>query len=68
MRPLLLALLMVGAAAGQAVGNTNDTELLLEFKASFQNGETALADWDASKGSCSWPGISCNAQGQVTEM
>lgn len=70
MRPVhVLVSLLIVAAAGQPVGNANDTELLLEFKASFENGETALADWDPSaSGGCSWPGISCNAEGQVTEM
>uniref|UniRef100_A0ACD5TL21 Uncharacterized protein n=1 Tax=Avena sativa TaxID=4498 RepID=A0ACD5TL21_AVESA len=42
---------------------------LLAWKATLRNGPGALADWKARDASpCRWTGVSCNADGGVTEL
>ena len=69
---LTLALLLGAALSGGVAGAKTDGDLLREFKATFSNGDTALASWAASGEPCSgdsssWEGISCSS-GHVTQM
>ena len=62
---LLLASLAVRCQAGS---RKTDAELLLAFKASLDNGDTALASWNTSdpcvgadkEGKSSWRGVWCS--------
>jgi hypothetical protein len=64
----LLSLALQPALAQQDA-NSTAVELLLDFKASFANGDTVLANWtDDGSSPCSWLYIVCGADGEVVEM
>ena len=61
---LLLAAILAALAAHAA--DANATELLLSFKATFNNGAATLPSWNTSLNPdpCSgWQGVSCDADG-----
>lgn len=64
----LLAAALVLAAVGAA--NQSDADLLLEFKATFDNGGVELDTWRAGTNPCQgWEGIKCDARNtSITEM
>ncbi len=68
----MVALLLVGLmrlSQAQPGSNGTDAELLLDFKASFVNGDAILANWTAGGGSpCGWPFVKCDSKGAVREL
>lgn len=50
-------------------GCKSDKQLLLDFKASFDNGNSQLSSWRNSTSPCdgTWTGIACSG-GKVTDM
>lgn len=51
----------------EALPSCGQTEQLLAFRASFDNGETLLANWTGIN-PCAWSGIGCNDNRQVVGM
>lgn len=44
-----------------------DAALLLDFKASLDNGATVLGSWRPGSDPCAWKGIACSADGAHVE-
>ncbi|XP_037457065.1 LRR receptor-like serine/threonine-protein kinase [Triticum dicoccoides] len=62
-----LVMLCVGTAVVAAVDEQGAA--LLAWKATLRNGVGALADWKAADASpCRWTGVTCNADGGITEL
>lgn len=53
------------APAISAAEKQLEADLLLAFKASFDNGEDILPGWRAGTDTCAWDGVSCGASGFV---
>lgn len=67
---LVLVLIPWRAAAqpGPSSGNSTEVQVLLEFKASFVNGDEVLSSWSGSDPCEGWAGITCDSTGRVVEM
>lgn len=52
------------------LASASDKDLLLALKLDFTNGDALLSSWTAEGDPCdgTWEGITCGADGQVTEM
>jgi hypothetical protein len=69
----MVALLTLVTLTVLAAGSEEDAELLLEFKASFDNGNEILYSWVGKEpcrgqGNGSWQGITCTPGGTITRM
>jgi hypothetical protein len=65
----LLLLLWASSSQGQPpTATTEDERLLLDFKATFANGDEILANWTAGSDSCAWTGIACTGAKKVAIM
>lgn len=64
----LLALVLACVALAHPASSQSDAELLLGFKDELDNGQTALSMWPDGPNPCDWEGITCNSEGNVTEM
>lgn len=51
-------------------GQKSEKELLLDFRATFNNGYSILSSWGSSPELCdrSWLGVQCSSYGNVTGM
>lgn len=45
-----------------------DAQLLLDFRASFANGEAVLPFWNADTDPCGWEAVKCDSAGSITKM
>ncbi len=69
MASLLLSLLPHYLAQAPTIANSTDADLLLDFKATFTNGDTLLKSWNGSD-PCSgqWAGVECDGAGNVVKL
>ncbi len=56
---VVVALFLLSHLAQRAQRN-EDAELLLACKATFENGDAALASWKNGSDPCAWSGIACD--------
>lgn len=56
------------APAASAAEKKVEADLLLAFKASFDNGDAILPSWRAGTDTCAWDGVSCGASGFVEAL
>ncbi len=63
----LQALITICCLAAIALGAT-DAELLLAFKATFENADSKLGSWKGDNPCDGWHGITCDRDGRVAEM
>lgn len=69
---LLAAVVLPAPQAAQAQANTTSGEVLLAFKAGITNWDAVTSTFqgwaDPSQTACSWTGVQCDANNDVTDM
>ena len=67
-RIILQAFVMACAQCNAGTDDFAQTSALLLLKATLDPSGTSLESWNPSTDPCTWGGLSCNSQGQVTSM